>query len=89
MSTLNIKPLHDRVLIKPIEKKNKRKIILNNIKQKLFRGKIIAIGSGKYNFKMTVKIGDIVLYNKYSGVKIKFNNNKYLIMHESDILAII
>ncbi|XBT18490.1 MAG: GroES family chaperonin [Candidatus Shikimatogenerans sp. Tder] len=86
MKFYKILPLFNRVVIKPILKKNKKHLIINNIKKKSFKGKIIAIGN---NNKITVKINDIVLYNKYSGTKIKINNNKYLIMYETDILAIL
>ncbi|XBT18717.1 MAG: co-chaperone GroES [Candidatus Shikimatogenerans sp. Tcar] len=88
MKFYKILPLYDRVIIKPILIK-KKSLIINNIKNKSFKGKVIAIGTGKNNYKMIVKVNDIVLYGKYSGTKIKINNNKYLIMHESDIYAIL
>ncbi|XBT18213.1 MAG: co-chaperone GroES [Candidatus Shikimatogenerans sp. Tser] len=88
MQYSKIIPLYDRVIIKPIIKK-KKSLIITNTNKKSFKGKIIAIGKGKNNYKMNVKINDIVLYGKYSGTKIKINNTKYLIMHESDIYAIL
>ncbi|WXB47282.1 MAG: co-chaperone GroES [Candidatus Shikimatogenerans sp. Tmey] len=88
MKIYKILPLYDRVVIQPILKK-KSLIINSNIKNKSFKGKVIAVGQGKNNYKMIIKINDIVLYGKYSGTKIKINNNKYLIMSESDILAIL
>ncbi|XBT18870.1 MAG: co-chaperone GroES [Candidatus Shikimatogenerans sp. AspAUS03] len=80
-------PLHDRVLILPI--KNEKTKIIDFTKEKTFKGKIIAVGQGKHNHKMIVKINDIVIFNKYSINKIRINKKKYFILHESDILAII
>ncbi|XBT18401.1 MAG: GroES family chaperonin [Candidatus Shikimatogenerans sp. Tduv] len=89
MKFYKIIPLLDRVIIKPILKKKKSLIITSETNTKSFKGQVLAVGKGKNNYKMTLKIGDIVLYGKYSGTKIRINNKKYLIMHESDVYAIL
>ncbi|MDH3004464.1 MAG: co-chaperone GroES [Candidatus Shikimatogenerans sp. JK-2022] len=92
MKKIKIKPLNDRVIIEPIPVKDKTKsgiIIPDSALEKSQNGIVIAVGPGKNNNKMTVKIGDKILYGKYSGTDLNINNKKYLIMHESDIFAII
>lgn len=92
MSTLNIKPLADRVVIEPAiaEEKTVGGIIIpDTAKEKPQRGKVVAVGNGKKDEPMTVKEGDMVLYGKYAGTEISVDGNDYLIMKESDILAII
>ncbi|WGH27563.1 MAG: co-chaperone GroES [Candidatus Shikimatogenerans bostrichidophilus] len=92
MKKINIKPLHDRVIIEPLPVENKTKsgiIIPDTAKEKSQKGIVIAVGPGKKNYNMTVKNGDKVLYGKYSGTDLKINDKEYLIMHENDILAII
>ncbi|WGH24559.1 MAG: co-chaperone GroES [Candidatus Shikimatogenerans bostrichidophilus] len=92
MVKLNIKPLNDRVLVEPIPVDNKTStgiIIPETAKDKPQKGIVLAVGDGKNKYKMTVKVGDKILYSKYSGTEININNKEYLIMHESDILAII
>lgn len=92
MSKLNIKPLADRVLIEPSQAEEKTAggiIIPDTAKEKPQRGKVVAVGNGKKDEPMTVKIGDIVLYGKYAGTEISIEGNDYLIMNESDIVAII
>ncbi|MDH3004279.1 MAG: co-chaperone GroES [Candidatus Shikimatogenerans sp. JK-2022] len=87
-----IKPLSDRVLIEPLpveDKTPKGIIIPDTAKDKPQKGIVIAIGPGKNKNGMTVKVGDKVLYGKYSGTDLIFNNKEYLIMFESDILAVI
>ena len=92
MSKLNIKPLADRVLIEPSQAEEKTAggiIIPDTAKEKPQRGKVVAVGNGKKDEPMTVKIGNIVLYGKYAGTEISIEGNDYLIMSESDIVAII
>lgn len=89
---LKIKPLADRVLIEPVEAETKTAsgiIIPDNAKEKPQQGKVMAIGKGTKDEPMTVKIGDTVLYGKYSGTELKLEGKDYLMMRESDILAII
>lgn len=92
MSEIKIKPLADRVLIKPEEAEDKTAsgiIIPDSAKEKPQRGKVVATGPGTKDEKMEVKVGDAVLYGKYSGTELTFDNKDYLIMKQSDILAII
>ncbi len=92
MSKLNIKPLADRVLIEPSQAEEKTAggiIIPDTAKEKPQKGTVVAIGNGKKDEPMTVKIGDIVLYGKYAGTELTIEGNDYLIMNESDIVAII
>jgi chaperonin GroES len=92
MANLNIKPLNDRVLIEasPAEEKTAGGIIIpDTAKEKPQRGTVVAAGPGKKDEPMTVKPGDVVLYGKYSGTEINIDGKDYLIMKESDILAII
>jgi len=90
--SINIKPLADRVLVEPAEAEVKTAggiIIPDTAKEKPQKGKIVAAGAGKKDEPMTVKVGDTVLYGKYSGTEIAIDGNNYLIMKESDIYAII
>lgn len=89
---MNIKPLADRVLILPdaAEEKSAGGIILpDSAKEKPLRGKVVATGNGTKDEEIVVKAGDAVLYGKYAGTEIEFEGTKYLIMRQSDILAII
>ncbi|MDB9712284.1 co-chaperone GroES [Flavobacteriaceae bacterium] len=89
---LNIKPLADRVLIEPLEAETKTAsglIIPDTAKEKPQKGIIQAVGKGTKENKMTVKVGDTVLYGKYAGTELKLDGKDYLIMSESDILAIV
>lgn len=89
---VNIKPLADRVLVEPQAAETKTAsgiIIPETAKEKPKRGKVVAVGSGKKDHTMTVKVGDMVLYGKFSGTELKHENNDYLIMREDDILAIV
>jgi len=89
---LNIKPLAGRVLIKPDETEQKTAggiIIPDTAKEKPQKGVIVAAGPGKKDEPMTVKVGDSVLYGKYSGTEIAIDGNNYLMMKEADIYAII
>lgn len=90
--SVNIKPLADRVLVKPAEAEEKTKsgiIIPDSAKEKPQRGTVLAVGNGKKDEPMTVKEGDTVLYGKYSGTEINLDGDDLLIMRESDIFAII
>ena len=89
---LNIKPLADRVLVEPLPAETTTSsgiIIPDNAKEKPQKGKVVAVGSGTKDEKMTVKSGDTVLYGKYAGNELKLQGQDYLIMRESDILAIV
>ena len=92
MAKLKIKPLADRVLIEPAPAEEKTAagiIIPDTAKEKPQKGTVIAVGTGKKDEPMTVKAGDVVLYGKYSGTEITIDKKNYLIMRESDIVAII
>ena len=89
---VKIKPLADRVLIEAAEAEQKTAggiIIPDTAKEKPQKGTVIAVGCGKKDEPMTVKAGDNVLYGKYAGTEISYQGKDYLIMKESDILAII
>ena len=89
---LNIKPLADRVLVEPVAAETKTAsgiIIPDNAKEKPQKGKVVAVGNGTKDEKMTVSVGDTVLYGKYAGTELKLEGQDYLIMRESDILAIV
>ena len=89
---MNIKPLADRVLIKPTAPEEKTAsgiIIPDSAKEKPLKGSVVAVGNGTKDEEMVVKTGDNVLYGKYAGTEIDFDGEKYLIMRQSDILAII
>lgn len=99
MSTLNIRPLADRVVVQSVEEEDQTfaggKLVLpETAKEKPQKGKIVAAGTGRKDedgdvIPMDVKVGDIVLYAKYAGTEIKIDGKKLLILKESDILAII
>jgi chaperonin GroES len=92
-----IKPMNDRILVKPLEQQEEKIggiIIPDTAKEKPQEGEVVAIGSGKImengqRQPMTVAVGNKILYGKYSGTEIKYQNADYLIMREDDILAII
>jgi len=87
-----IKPLADRVLIEPTEAEAKTSggiFIPDSAQEKPQKGKVIAVGPGTKDVKMEVKMGDTVLYGKYSGTEINVDNKDYLIMRQSDIIAIL
>ena len=91
-SKVNIQPLSDRVVIKAAEAETKTKsgiIIPDSAKEKPQKGEVVAVGPGKIDEPTTVKVGDTVLYGKYSGTEISIEGTDYLIMRESDILAIV
>tara|TARA_B100001057_G_scaffold82730_1_gene78321 strand:+ start:1787 stop:2065 length:279 start_codon:yes stop_codon:yes gene_type:complete len=92
MVKLKIKPLADRVLIEPAEAETTTVsgiIIPDTAQEKPQKGIVVAVGNGTKDHEMSVKIGDQVLYGKYSGTELKFEGNDYLMMRESDLLAII
>ncbi len=93
---MNIKPLADRVIIKalPMEEKTKSGIIMpDTAKEKPQEGEIVAVGPGKMEkgvrIALDVKAGDRVIYSKYAGTEVKYDGEEYLILRETDILAII
>ncbi|MBO4481064.1 MAG: co-chaperone GroES [Bacteroidales bacterium] len=88
---MSIKPLADRVLVEPAEAEQKTAggiIIPDTAKEKPQKGVVVAVGPGKKDEPMTVKVGDVVLYGKYAGTELQLDGNTYLIMKESDIYAI-
>jgi chaperonin GroES len=92
MSKLKIQPLADRVIVEAapaVEKTASGIIIPDTAKEKPQRGTVVAVGKGVKDEPMTVKVGDMVLYGKYSGTEINIDGTDYLIMKESDIYAII
>ncbi len=87
-----IKPLADRVLIEPKEAETKTAsgiFIPDTAKEKPQQGTVIAVGSGKKDEPMEVKVGDVVLFGKYAGTEVAVEEKKYLIVKQSDILAIL
>ena len=89
---MNIRPLADRVLVKPAAAEEKTLggiIIPDSAKEKPLKGEVVAVGNGTKDEEMVVKNGDTVLYGKYAGTEIELDGEKYLIMRQSDILAII
>ena len=89
---MNVKPLADRVIVEPAAAEEKTAggiIIPDTAKEKPQKGKVVAVGTGKKDEPMTVKVGDNVLYGKYSGTEITIEGKDYLIMKEADIYAVI
>jgi len=94
---MNVRPLHDRVLVKRVEEKEVVKggiIIPDTAKEKPMEGEVIAVGSGKVlddgkRAAMDVKAGDRILFGKYSGTEIKIDEKDYIIMREDEILAVL
>lgn len=89
---MNIQPLQDRVLILPAPAETQTVggiIIPDTAKEKPLRGEVIAAGTGTKDEAMALSVGDQVLYGKYAGTELEFEGNKYLIMRQSDVLAII
>ena len=90
--SLNIKPLSDRVVIEamPAETTTASGLIIpDTAKEKPQKGTVVAVGNGKKDYTMTVKVGDTVLYGKYAGTELKYEGKDYLIMKEEEIYAII
>jgi chaperonin GroES len=89
---MNIKPLADRVLILPVPAEEKTIggiIIPDTAKEKPLQGKVVAVGNGTKDEEMVIAVGDQVLYGKYAGTEIEHEGEKYLIMRQSDVLAIL
>ena len=89
---MNIKPLADRVLVVPAPAEEKTLggiIIPDTAKEKPLKGEVVAVGNGTKDEEMVVKVGDTVLYGKYAGTELELEGNKYLIMRQSDILAVL
>jgi chaperonin GroES len=89
---MNIKPLADRVLIAPAPAEERTIggiIIPDTAKEKPLKGNVVAVGNGTKDEEMIVKVRDTVLYGKYAGTELELEGNKYLIMRQSDILAIV
>ena len=89
---INIKPLADRVIIESAAAEEKTAggiIIPDTAQEKPQKGKVVAVGNGKPDEPMTVKVGDMVLYGKYAGTEVSVDGNDYLIMREADIFAIV
>ncbi len=89
---MNIQPLADRVLIKaaPAEEKTAGGIIIpDTAKEKPLQGTVLAVGKGTKDEEMILKAGDTVLYGKYAGTEVELDGEKYLIMRQSDVLAIL
>jgi chaperonin GroES len=92
MAKVKIKPLADRVLVEPAPAEEKTAagiIIPDTAKEKPQKGTVVAVGPGKKDEPMTVKVSDNVLYGKYAGTEITIDGTNYLIMRESDIVAIV
>jgi chaperonin GroES len=89
---MSIKPLADRVLVKPAAAEEKTVggiIIPDSAKEKPLKGEVIAVGNGTKDEEMVLKTGDKVLYGKYAGTEIELDGEQFLIMRQSDVLAII
>lgn len=89
---MNLKPIGDRVVVKPAPADEKTKggiIIPDTAKEKPQRGEVVAVGKGKDDNQMTVAVGDVVLYGKYAGQELAYEGNDYLIMREDDILVVL
>lgn len=92
MSEVNIKPLADRVLVEPAAAETTTAsgiIIPDTAQEKPQKGTVVAVGPGKPEEPLTVKVGDIILYGKYAGTELKHEGKDYMIMREADIFAII
>ena len=89
---MNIKPLADRVLIRPTAAESKTAsgiIIPDTAKEKPLKGEVIAVGNGTKDEEMVLKEGNTVLYGKYAGTELEVDGTKYLIMRQSDVLAVL
>ena len=93
---LTVRPLHDRIVVRPMEQEEVTRggvILPDSAKEKPNRGKVLAVGSGRTTdegkvIPLDVKVGDVVLYGKYSGTEIKLDGQEYMILQERDILAV-
>ncbi len=92
-----LRPLHDRILVKRVEEEEVRRggiIIPDTAKEKPQEGKVIAVGTGKVTedgktIPLTVKVGDRILFGKYSGSEVKIDDEEYLILREEDVLGVL
>ncbi len=87
-----VKPLADRVLVRPVEAETKTVggiIIPDSAKEKPLQGEVLAVGNGTKDEQMVLKAGDHVLYGKYAGTELELDNEKLLIMRQSDVLAVL
>lgn len=92
MSKISMKPISDRVVVKPAPAEEVTKgglIIPDTAKEKPQRGEIVAVGPGKDGNLMSVHVGDVVLYGKYAGQEVEVHGEQYLIMREDDILVVL
>jgi chaperonin GroES len=97
MKSMKIRPLHDRILVERLEEQEVRRggiIIPDTAKEKPQEGKVVAVGNGKVNeegkkIPLDVKMGDKILFGKYSGSEVKIEDKDYLILREEDVLAIL
>ena len=97
MANLNVRPLHDRILVRRMAEEEKTAggiIIPDTAKEKPQRGEVVATGSGRLTedgktLPLEVKIGDKILFSKYSGTELKLEGNEYLMMREEDVLGVI
>jgi len=97
MATVNIRPLHDRVIVQRLKEEEKTAggiILTDSAKEKPVRGKVIAVGTGKLLESgevrpLDVKVGNDVLFGKYAGQEVKLNDTEYLVMREEDIMGVI
>ncbi len=88
----NVKPLADRVLVRPVAAEEKTVggiIIPDTAKEKPLQGEVLAVGNGTKDEQMVLKVGDKVLYGKYAGTELELDGEKFLIMRQSDVLAVI
>jgi chaperonin GroES len=91
-----LKPLGDRVIVSVVEEQEETVggiVLANNAKQKPQTGKIVAVGAGARTpegkvLPMSVKVGDVIMYDKYAGSEVKYQGEDYLVLHEKDIMAI-
>lgn len=89
---MNVKPLADRVLIQPAPAEEVTVsgiIIPDSAKEKPLKGTVLAVGPGTKDETMEVKVGDVVLYGKYAGTELEIDNEKIIIMRQSDVLAVV
>ena len=89
---MSLRPLHDRIIVERLDEDEKTKggiIIPDTAKEKPLQGKVVATGNGTKDEEMVVKEGDTVLYGKYAGTELEYDGKKYLVMRQSDILAIL
>ena len=92
-----LEPIGDRVVVKVKDEEEKTVggiVLASNAKEKPTQGEVVAVGSGAYadngeKLPMTVKTGDVVLYDKYSGTNVEYEGEKYLVLRESDLLAVV